>query len=100
MAEAERLAAAYETSGLSRQEFCKRNDVTVSTLSRYVKRHGQQKAERASESERLLKVEMLPIAGPRGSELLVVLSSGRRIEVRRGFDVETLEQLIGLLERF
>jgi len=100
VAEAERLAAAYEASGLSRQEFCKRNDVTLSTLSRYVKRHEQQKSERAAESERLLRVEMLPVAGPPGSELLVVLSSGRRIEVRRGFDVDTLGQLIDLLERF
>ena len=74
--------------------------MTALTLSRYVKRHGQQKGERAPESERLLRVEMLPKAGPPGSELLVVLSSVRRIEVRRGFDVQTLEQLIGVLERF
>lgn len=97
--EAARLAAAYKSSGLSRQEFCKRNDVTLSTLARYVKRHGKQKAESA-ESERLLRVEMLPMEGPPGSELLVVLSNGRRIEVRRGFDAHTFEQLIDLLERF
>src|SRR6476619_449010 len=93
VAEAERLAAAYKSSGLSRQEFCKRNDVTLSTLSRYVTRHGKQKVESA-ESEKLLRVEMLQMEGQPGSELLVVLSSGRRIEVRRGFDAHTLEQLI------
>jgi hypothetical protein len=34
-----------------------------------------------------------------GNELAVVLRSGRRIEVRHGFDAELLEQLIQVLER-
>jgi hypothetical protein len=29
----------------------------------------------------------------------VALASGRRIEIGRGFDAETLERLLGLLER-
>jgi hypothetical protein len=42
------------------------------------------------------------LSGPKpigGSELAVVLPSGRRIEVKRGFDAGTLEQLVLLLER-
>jgi len=93
---------------LSRLEFCKRNDLTVSTLSRYIRRHGLQKARRqglqkaatAAERHGLVSVELaLPAGNPPDRELLVILSSGRRIEVRRGFDADTLEQLIGLLER-
>lgn len=38
-------------------------------------------------------------AGTSSSGLAVALSSGRRIEVRRGFDAKTLKQLVALLER-
>ena len=101
VAEAERLAAAYESSGLSRLEFCKRNDLTISTLSRYIRRHELQKAATAGGRQGLVSVELALPAGNRPDrELLVILNTGRRIEVRRGFDADTLEQLIGLLERF
>ena len=40
------------------------------------------------------------MAGPSGCDgaLAVVLASGRRIEVKRGFDANTLRQLVSLLE--
>lgn len=100
MAEAERLASAYESSGLSRQEFCARNDVTLSTLSRYITRHRRQKCVTSAEPQRLVSVEVAPAWDENSPELLVVLNSGRRIEVRRGFDVGTLQQLVSVLERF
>ena len=34
-----------------------------------------------------------------GGELSVLLSGGRRIEVKRGFDVGTLRQLVAVLEQ-
>jgi len=34
-----------------------------------------------------------------GGELTVALSNGRRIEVNRGFDGDTLKRLVGLLEQ-
>jgi hypothetical protein len=37
-------------------------------------------------------------ASKAASGLAVVLASGRRIEVGRGFDAKTLEQLVSLLE--
>jgi hypothetical protein len=43
-------------------------------------------------------VEVSGGSGP-GSALAVVLLSGRRIEVNRGFDTHTLEQLVHLLEQ-
>jgi transposase-like protein len=98
--EAERLAAAYENSGLSRQEFCRRNDVTLSTLSRYVTRHRRHRMKAAEPQQGLVSVEVVPGRSAAGGELVIVLSSDRHIEVRRGFDAGTLEQLIRLLERF
>jgi hypothetical protein len=99
VAEAERLAVGYVSSGLSRQEFCARNDVTLSTLSRYVRRYSRHPAAPA-EPSRLVSVELVPERSTPGGELLLMLNNGRRIEVRRGFDAGTLEQLIRVLERF
>ena len=49
-------------------------------------------------SSRWVAVELSGGSGP-GSALAVVLLSGRRIEVKRGFDAHTLEQLVRLLEQ-
>ena len=93
--EARQLAAAFQSSGLSRQEFCALNNVSVNTLSRYLKKHGEAPADDA----RLIQVEIAePVTGM--AELAVVLSGGRRVEVRRGFDTLTLRQLVAALERF
>jgi hypothetical protein len=39
------------------------------------------------------------IGNAASSEVAVVLSSGRRIEVRSGFDVDMLRQLVRVLEQ-
>ena len=69
----------------------------LKTLARYVTRYRKQRAD-GKEAQRWVAVE---VAGHRGcgNELAVVLPSGRRIEVRRGFDVGTLRQLVAVLER-
>jgi len=95
-AEAEQVVAEYEASGLSRQEFCLKHGVALVTLDRYRKRRRQ--PEEASGSSRWVAVELSGGSGP-GSALAVVLLSGRRIEVKRGFDAHTLEQLVRLLEQ-
>jgi len=99
-AEVEQLVAEYEASGLSRVEFCRGHGLVLSTLARY-RRRRQERGEAAGPS-RWVAVEL---AGSRpaganqaASGLAVVLSSGRRIEVGRGFDANTLEQLLRLLE--
>jgi hypothetical protein len=95
-AEADHLAAEYEASGLSRGEFCQQKDVPLKTLSRYVTRYRKQKAE-GNQPQRWVEAE---VAGPGGcGELAVLLSGGRRIEVKRGFDASTLRQLVAVLEQ-
>jgi hypothetical protein len=95
--EADQLAAEYKASGLSREEFCSQRDVALKTLARYVVRYRKQKAA-GSEPQRCVAVE---VAGPRecGGELSVLLSGGRRIEVKPGFDAGTLRQLVAVLEQ-
>jgi hypothetical protein len=95
--EAERLAAEFEVSGLTRQEFSKRRDVSVKSLARYLKFFRQWQAE-ADRTPQWVAVEIAePDTTPSG--LSVVLGGGRRIEVGRGFDPATLQQLVTALER-
>ena len=96
-AEAERLVVEYEAGGMSREEFCRKHGLALSTLARHQRRREQGQDEGAGPS-RWLAVELAgsPPAGASG--LALVLRSGRRIEVGRGFDAKTLEQLVHLLE--
>jgi hypothetical protein len=96
-AEADHLAAEYEASGLSREAFCQQKDVPLKTLARYVVRYRKQKAA-GSEPQRWVAVEVAGHSGC-GGELSVLLSGGRRIEVKRGFDAGTLRQLVAVLEQ-
>jgi hypothetical protein len=97
--EAEQVVAEYESSGLSQIEFCRERGLALSTLGRYRSRLQRQAA---AGSNTLLAVEVSggrpPASAAVGSPLTVVLRSGRRIEVGRGFDADALEQLVRLLE--
>ena len=97
--EVEQVVAEYESSGLSRIEFCRERGLALSTLGRYRRRRERQAP---TGSNALLAVEVsggapAPVAAM-GSALAVVLRGGRRIEVGRGFDPGALEQLVRVLE--
>jgi transposase-like protein len=97
--EVEQVVAEYESSGLSRIEFCRERGVALSTLGRY---RSRQQRQLSAGNNALLAVEVCgrapaPVAAS-GSALAVVLRSGRRIEVGRGFDTCVLEQLVRVLE--
>lgn len=93
--EAAALVARFTASGLTRRQFCDRNEVSLNTLNRYMSRYGHVKTEDAQ----LIRID---VAGPAGfhAEVTVVLEQGRKVEVRKGFDASTLEQVIRVLERF
>ena len=97
--EVEQVVAEYESSGLSRIEFCRERGVALSTLGRY---RSRQQRQASAGNNVLLAVEvsgraLAPMAAT-GGALAVVLRSGRRIEVGRGFDTGALEQLVRVLE--
>jgi hypothetical protein len=96
-AEADQLAAEYEASGLTREAFCRQRDVPLKTLCRYVTRYRRQKAD-TTQSPRFVQVEVTAPDCVSGA-LTVLLRSGRRIEVPRGFDAGTLRQLLFVLEQ-
>jgi hypothetical protein len=95
-AEANELAAEFEASGLTRQEFCDRKNVPMKTLARYVARHRGEQGD-ADGAQRWVAVEVAEPRGP-GAELVLILAGGRRIEVKPGFDSGTLRQVVTVLE--
>ncbi|MGA8090807.1 MAG: hypothetical protein WCA10_26265 [Terracidiphilus sp.] len=103
LAEVEVLVAEFESSGLARASFCQQRGLAVGTLDKYRQRvHGG----RQSKGRAFVPVEVVPstardvhsVTG-RDGVLVVELGSGRRIEVCRGFDAETLERLLTVMGR-
>lgn len=101
-AEIEQLVAEYEASDLGRTAFCQQRGLSLSTLARY-RRRQEQTAVEGTEGKRWLAVEVsgatAVAGGERASGLAVVLAGGRRIEVGRGFDADTLRRLLSVVER-
>ena len=91
------MVVEYAASGMSRVEFCQKHGLALSTLARYQRRREQGLDEGAGPS-RWLAVELSGAHPAGASGLAVVLKGGRRIEIGRGFDTQTLQQLVSLLE--
>jgi hypothetical protein len=99
--EVKRLVVEFEASGLRRDEFCRTRGMALSTLRRQLKKHGAGEA-RVKAGGRLVAVELSgreAKSNPRTvCALEVVLSRGRRIEVRQEFDSATLGRVVKVLE--
>jgi hypothetical protein len=100
-AEIARLAGLYGTSGMGRSEFCRSHGISLSTLSRHLKKPCGGLGHK--EPSRLVPVELgvpssCDMNRKPASALTVLLSKGRRLEVNCGFDGKTLAQLVTLLE--
>jgi len=96
--------AEFVSSGVRRSEFCSSRGLSFSTLDRHLKkRRWKKKRGSAPVDGQLMAVELVSRTSASESEsgcgLAVVLSGGRRIEVRRDFDVHTFERLVSVLER-
>jgi len=61
-------------------------------MQRYAGRSEENRAE-----QQLVAVEVVDSVALR-AEVIVVLARGRRVEVGRGFDVKTLQQVVAALE--
>jgi hypothetical protein len=86
---------------MPQSEFCGSRGISRSSLDRYLrKQRAQDQANRAG--NRLVAVEIRTASGSSASSssgLVVGLSSGRRIEVNRGFDEAILERLLTVLDK-
>ena len=99
--EINRLVVEFESSGLRPSEFCHKHGLALGTLLRGLKRRRREMGG-PSAGNPLVEVKVartkVDRSGPEACALEVVLAKGRRIEVRRDFDAETLARLIQTLE--
>jgi DNA-binding transcriptional ArsR family regulator len=103
-AEVRQLVAEFVSSGMRRSEFCRSRGLSLSTLSRHLKKQRwKRKSGTASLVGGLVRVELADRKSEKQREpncgLAVVLSGGRRIEVYPDFDTKTFERLVSALER-
>ena len=98
-ADASKVVAEYEASGVSREAFCGQRGMGITTLVRYFRwrREAQGAGKAKLVAVQVTGKQRLSIAGD--SKLTVALANGRRIEVDGRFDGAMLEQLVRLLER-
>ena len=98
--EADRLAAEFEQSGMTRTAFCQVHGISAHRLDYY----RRMRRVRAGAASHLRPVEL---AGPSGFgslpaspavPLRVELSNGRRIVVEEGFSATLLKSVIAALE--
>jgi len=96
--EAEQLVRDFESGGLTRQQFCTRNQVAANTFNRYMQRYAGRPKKTEAEQQ-LVRVEVVGSVALH-SEVVVVLARGRRVEVGKGFDAKTLQQVVAALEAY
>jgi hypothetical protein len=98
-ADACKVVAEYEASGLSREAFCAERGMGITTLVRYFRwrREAQGAGKAKFVAVQVTRKQRPSVAGE--ARLTVALANGRRIEVGSSFDSPMLEQLVRLLER-
>ena len=105
--EIERLVAEYVASGMGRAAFCRSQGLALSTLGRHLSKQRSKPSDVRSKGVQrssLMAVEVAaPVLSMAESEVsaarIIVWIKGRRVEVGRGFDAETLAELVAVLER-
>jgi len=99
--EIEQIVREYESSGLNRSQFCRRQGLTLGVLNRYL-RLLQGTSGNGASGDGLVAVELggqkLSGDGAGSCGLAVVLGKGRRITVSAGFDATTLRRVVQVLE--
>jgi transposase-like protein len=93
-----RLIRLYERSGQSAQHFCRENDLSPSSLWRWLareRRNGQQ----ASGAGELVEIAMAPLRGPEPGVAAVTMqiAGGARLEVAAGTDPAWIGALVRAL---
>ena len=90
------MAVECEASGLSQREFCEQHGVPLKTLARYLARYRRE--QRGGHQRPRWVAVGVPAKREDPAELSIVLAGGRRLEIRPGFDAETLRRLVAALE--
>ena len=97
-AEIQQIVSEFKSGDLTQIEFCRRQDLALSTLGRYLSREGGWR-ERKQGGLVAVELAMKKLdAEQAGCGLSVMVASGRRIVVEADFDAATLQRLVQVLE--
>jgi hypothetical protein len=92
--EVEELVREFGASGMKRWEFCRLKGLALNTLQR----HLSQRKRDLKGGNGVVKVELKKSEASGDGVINVWLAHGRRIEVGRNFDAETLQRVVWILE--
>ena len=95
--EVERLVKGYEESGLSRQQYCQREGIPVTTFD-YYRQRSTRKAAARRKAAGLVKVKLEAAPAQAPSVFALTLVNGRRIESAWSFSDTDLARLIQIAE--
>jgi len=97
--EVERLLKGYEESGVSRQQYCQREGIPVTTFDYYRQRSTRKAAaKRRASASGLVKVKLEPAPVQAQGVFTLTLANGRRIESGWSFGDADLRRLIRIAE--
>ena len=96
--EVEQMLRGYEESGVSREEYCARLGIRVSTFDYYRQRETRKNAAKRRAAAKLVRVTVEPAATQVASIFTLVLANGRRIESSWNFSETELGRLIRIVE--
>jgi len=97
--EVERLLKGYKESGLSRQGYCRREGMPVTTLDYYRQRSIRKPAAaRRVAASQLVKMKLEAAAADPQGGFTLVLINGRRIESGWSFGGAEMARLIRIVE--
>ena len=97
-AEIQQIVSEFKSGDLTQVEFCRRQDLALSTLGRYLNR---ERASSKASPHGLVAVELAAKklgADQAGCGLSVTVGRERRIVVECDFDASTLQRLVQVLE--
>jgi len=83
----------WKESGLTQTEFCRLHNLKTHQLT-YWKKRFHSKQEQVSLVELQWKPALQPTLSPSGSPLRLILNDQYRIDIDRGFDPFTLQQVV------
>ena len=86
------LATGYETSGMSRLEYCQQAGIPVTTLDYY-------RLRRKTKAQRIVPVKVEQLEQSDAGGFVLMLCNGRRIESGWGFTESGLTRLLRIAEQ-
>lgn len=96
--EVERMLKGYEESGLSRQQYCRREGIPVTRLDYYRQRSSRKAAAGRRAASKLVEIKLEAAAVATRGVFTLVLVNGRRIESGWNFGDDEMARLIRIAE--